>query len=267
MSGLDNVIRAANDHAKDGPAEPGSMLRVRDVTVRFGGFTALDSVSFAVPAGGVVGIIGPNGAGKSTLVDAVCGFIRPTRGSVSLGATEMRQERPSSRAKLGLVRTFQTPRLFDSLAVAEHLQLVQADRFRGAFGLAPHSRHLLERLGLLDQAQERAQALAGGQRKLLDVARAFAQQSLVTVLDEPVAGVAHHHHDAVAEIIRDVVADGTHSVVLVEHNIPFVEAVCDSVVVLDFGRVIANGLWAEVKRNPSVVEAYLGRDGVKAAAQ
>ncbi len=233
-------------------------LEIRDVTVKFGGFTALDSVSLTVRQGSVFGIVGPNGAGKSTLVDVICGFQRLTKGRVSLQGRDLVGEGPSQRARRGLVRTFQTPRLFNSLTVSDHLSLARVEKSEKTDHRNEEVRDALESMRLADRMRARADSLAGGQRKLLDLVRALAQEPSVLVLDEPVAGVASKDQPAVARLIENFVRTKSASVILIEHNLAFLESVCDTVAVLDLGRVIAQGDWAIVKRDEKVVRAYLG---------
>jgi len=251
--------------------DPGRLLDVNGVTVRFGGLTALDDVSFTAAGRQVTGVIGPNGAGKTTLLNVLCGFVRPGQGRMSFGGTELGRLRPHQLAALGITRTLQGVGLFRRLSVLENVMVgaqVQARAgFWSALGGLPASdrderrlraraRDALDRVGAADLAEARPDQLAYGVRKRVALARALAGRPRLLLLDEPAGGLSETELGGLGELISSLSAET--SVVLVEHRMDLVMAVCDTVVVLDFGRVIARGTPDEVQADPAVTTAYLG---------
>ena len=243
------------------------------MTVRFGGLTALDDVSFTAPGRQVTGIIGPNGAGKTTLLNVMCGFVRPDAGRLSFGRTELARLRPHQLAALGIARTLQGVGLFRHLTVLENVMVgaqVQARAgFWSALGgvrsdrderrLQARARDALDRVGAAGLAEARPDQLAYGLRKRVALARALAGEPRLLLLDEPAGGLSEAELGGLGELISSLSAET--SVVLVEHRMDLVMAVCDTVVVLDFGRVIARGTPDEVQADPVVTTAYLGVEG------
>jgi len=241
-------------------------LEVRGLSVRYGGVQALKDVDLAVGPGSLVGLIGPNGAGKTTLIDAVGGFTAAT-GSVSIAGDDVSGLAPHDRARRGLARTWQAADLFDDLSVRENLT-VAADRPT----LKTAARELVtghatpldavgETLALLDLedlADRAADELTQGQRKLVGVARGLVARPRVVCLDEPAAGLDTAESQELGRRLRSVADQGT-ALLLVDHDMGLVLSVCDEVVVLNFGAVIARGTPDEVRADPAVVEAYLGR--------
>ena len=254
--------------------DPAPLLEAHGVTVRFGGLTALDDVSFTAPGRQVTGIIGPNGAGKTTLLNVMCGFVRPDAGRLSFGGTELGRLRPHQLAALGIARTLQGVGLFRHLTVLENVMVgaqVQARAgFWSALGGLPASdrderrlraraRDALDRVGAAGLAEARPDQLAYGLRKRVALARALAGEPRLLLLDEPAGGLSEAELGGLGELISSLSAET--SVVLVEHRMDLVMAVCDTVVVLDFGRVIARGTPDEVQADPVVTTAYLGVEG------
>ena len=247
------------------PAAP--LLSVTDLTVRYGGVVALDSVSMHVPAGGFVGLIGPNGAGKTTFVDALTGFTRYS-GEVRFGGARLDREPAYARARHGLARTFQSGGVFDDLTVAENILIGERT---GSGWLpavisvltgksAPASRgtsDIIGSLGLAGLLGMRAEELSEGQRKLVSVAQALASKPKLLLLDEPAAGLDSAESAWLGEQLLAVRDSGV-AILLVDHDMDLVMSVCDELVVLDFGKVIAMGPPREVLANPLVVAAYLG---------
>ncbi|WP_019181114.1 ABC transporter ATP-binding protein [Microbacterium yannicii] len=240
-------------------------LELRELTVTYGGVVALDHVSFEVPRGSLVGLIGPNGAGKTTLIDAVTGFTR-SRGNVIMADASLAGLPPHSRARRGLRRTWQHGELFDDLSVRENLSVAAdlprawrtlSDIVRGRSGPVASVADTLRILGLEELADTPASELSEGQRKLVGVGRALAPAPELLLLDEPAAGLDTSESAELGHVLRDVVDRGT-TMLLVDHDMGLVMGICDHLVVLDFGRVIAQGTPAEVQANPDVITAYLG---------
>lgn len=248
------------DIATEGRDYAEMLLSIDDVTVTYGRFAALSGVSLRLNRGEVLGIIGPNGAGKSSLIDAMTGFTAPARGTITFNGLRLDRQSPATRARLGLVRTFQTPELFETLSVQEHVMVVRESGKQSDSSTQRRTGPgaVLSAAGLSDRAATSAEFLPGGERKLLELARALAQNPVVLVLDEPVAGLPMRYLSVVVRAIRQVVEHARSGVILVEHNMRFIAETCDAVVVLNFGRVVASGTWDEVRSDQSVIEAYLG---------
>ena len=245
-------------------------LTVTDVVVRFGGVTALAGVSLTVPRGEVCGLIGPNGAGKTTLFDCVSRLTRPRSGRIELSGRDLLALPPHRVAELGVARTFQHLGLVPSLSVRDNVML-GAQRAGSGFlasalrlpsvragerTLRHRADAVLDRLGLAGLATHPATGLPYGTLKRVELARALAAAPDLLMLDEPASGLSHGEVDELAGVIEDVSADMT--VLLVEHHMGMVMRLSDSVVVLDFGRVVATGSPAQVREDPAVLAAYLG---------
>ncbi len=243
------------------------LLSVADLTVRYGGVIALDSVSLAVPSGGFVGLIGPNGAGKTTFVDALTGFTRYS-GEVRFDGGRLDGAPAHVRARHGLARTFQSGGVFDDLTVEENV-LIGERRGSGWLSAvrsvlsgrsAPAStatRKIIESLGLTKFLGMQAEELSEGQRKLVSLAQALACNPKLLLLDEPAAGLDSEESAWLGEQLLAVRDSGV-AILLVDHDMDLVTSVCDELVVLDFGKVIAVGPPREVLADPRVVSAYLG---------
>ena len=235
------------------------MLRVDDVTVRFGGIKALAGVSLQAPDGQVTGLIGPNGAGKTTLFDVATGLRRPRSGRVHLDGRDVTRLGPGRRAHRGLSRTFQRLEVFGSLTVRDNV-LLAAEVAVGLRHLGRAQRmtdDLLARTGLLPVASRPAADLPTGTARLLEVARALATRPTTLLLDEPGSGLDETETHALGDLLLDVAAQGA-AVLLVEHDVDLVMRVCTAVTVLDFGAVLAHGTPAQVQADPRVQQAYLG---------
>jgi ABC-type branched-subunit amino acid transport system ATPase component len=251
-----------------------ALLEIEGLTKSFGGIHAVRQCTFSVPGGQVVGLIGPNGAGKSTVVDLVSGFGRPDSGSVRFGSEQLIGKRPDVISRLGLIRTFQTPREWRNLTVMDNLLLARrrfadeslwrsmtrARRIRRAEEAdRAEIRVILERFQLAGLKNELAVRLSGGQKRLLEFARIAAAGPRLIILDEPMGGVNPVLGARIGDAVGQFAADGA-AVIVVEHNLPFIERTCDQVVVMDLGEVIAQGPFAGLRDNPRVVDAYLGMD-------
>ncbi|XHM64882.1 ABC transporter ATP-binding protein [Streptomyces nigra] len=247
-------------------------LAVTDVTVRFAGLTALDTVSFTVAPGSVHALIGPNGAGKSTCFNVLSGLCRPASGTVRLGDADLTRLAPHRIAALGVARTFQNI-VTTQGTVADNLMLGRHALSRAGFAASalrlPHARReqrdhlarareIAELTGLAEHVDSPVALLSYGDRKRVEFARALCLEPSVLLLDEPVAGMNAAERARAVEVVHTVRAELGLSVVLVEHDMGLVMRLADEVTVLDFGRVIAHGTPDEVRGDPEVLRAYLG---------
>ena len=232
-----------------------AVLEIAEVSVHFGGRMALQDVHLSAEAGVITGLIGPNGAGKTTLFNVVCGLQPPAGGRVRIDGTDVTKLAPFKRARQGLARTFQRLELFGLLTVRENVHLAAEVAKRDDADAVADS--LLERLGLLGLAGQRADRLPTGQARVVELARALATRPRVLLLDEPASGQDERETAAFSAVLREVAADGV-AVVLVEHDIQLVMDVCAHIHVLDLGRVLASGPPAAVQQDEAVLSAYLG---------
>ncbi len=245
-------------------------------SVRFGGLTALDTVSLTVAPGQVVGVIGPNGAGKTTLLNVLCGFIRPDEGQVLIDGRAYDNLRPHRLAGLGIARTMQGVGLFEGLSAIENVMIGANCRATAGFwsallGLPRSDRderrlreeagQALDRVGAGGVADARPGELPYGMRKRVALARALAARPKLLLLDEPASGLAEAELDELGGLIRELT--GEMSLVIVEHHMDLMMSVCDSLVVLDFGKVISRGSPQEIQADPAVTTAYLGVSGAE----
>ena len=254
---------------------PAPLLKVDQVEMRFGGLVALQSVSFAAQKGNITAVIGPNGAGKTTLFNCMTGMYVPTSGSITFNGTEIAAKRPDQIARFGIARTFQNLALFRGMSVRDNL-IVGAYRhgksglLEGALTLmrARREQHaaearaaeLLDFLELTDVADALPDELSYGRQKQVEFGRALMQEAELILLDEPMAGMSRHEKSTMVGLIRRVRDERGVSFLLVEHDMPVIMDLSDHIVVLDFGRKIADGKPHQVQNDKAVIAAYLGDD-------
>jgi branched-chain amino acid transport system ATP-binding protein len=251
------------------------MLSVRDLAVRFGGVAALGGVSFDVRPGTITSVIGPNGAGKTTAFNAITGYLRPARGAITYEGTSLAGLRPSAIARHGIVRTFQRTSVFPALGVRDNV--LTGLHLRGTAGLlgvllgrrrlraeearlAREADEIVEFVGLGHRRSETASALPYGEQRLVELAVALAAGPTLLLLDEPGAGMTASEKTVVSDLIRKIRDRGA-TVLLVEHDMRMVMGISDTVIVLNHGRVIAEGAPAAIQAHPEVIRAYLGSTG------
>ena len=254
-------------------AMPGDViLSIENVAVHFGGLVAISDLNFTVCDGEIVGLIGPNGAGKTTAFNVFTGFLKPTSGEVRYRGTLLNGLKPHEIVSLGLVRTFQRTSVFQNNSVFENLLIGLHRRGRSTpwdtllalprekiaeREFADKAREILTLVGLESRAAELAGALPYGEQRLLGIALALAAQPSMLLLDEPVSGMNPSESAKVMKLVETIRATGV-AVLLVEHDMPMVMRVSDRIVVLNYGRIIAEGSPAEIQRHPDVIRAYLG---------
>lgn len=244
-----------------------AVLEVNNLSKRFGGIVAVDNVSFTVNDGDILGIIGPNGSGKSTLFNCVLGQLIPTEGSVRIDGRESTGLRPCDLNRLGVSRTFQLLQVFPQLSVRDNL-ILAGQEHQGSMtsrlfgrpdaGLGAAADQMIEFFRLTHLASEQAGMLSYGQQKLLDAAMAFMAGPRLVLLDEPAGGVNLTMLGLLRERLQAYHAEHKATFVVIEHQMEFVMALCTRVLVLAEGKIIAEGPPEEVRRNPAVIEAYLG---------
>lgn len=251
------------------------LLSLSKVTKRFGGLTAVSDVSFALQEGEVVGLIGPNGAGKTTVFNLVTGVYQLSEGEIRVAGQPTAKKTPDRITALGVARTFQNIRLFREMSALDNVKV--GFTLKNRYGLwsaflrtkkmrqeeaetETKAMALLETMGLSDLAHEEAGSLAYGPQRRLEIARALATGPRLLILDEPAAGMNPQEKDELARMVLDIKQRFGLTLLVIEHDMKFVMGLCERLIVLDYGRVIARGTPDEIRRDPAVIAAYLGAD-------
>ena len=263
------------------PDYKNAILLAKDITMRFGGVTAVSDFSMAVPTGSIVGIIGPNGAGKTTVFNVLSGFYTPQEGTILLSGRNIHGLKPYEICRLGLARTFQNIRLSTQMTVLENIMVGchvrrHASWWMAAIGMPTYyieeqqlkgkAETLAEKLGLADQLMETAGSLPYGAQRRLEIARALATEPQVLLLDEPAAGMNPNESIDLMNFIGHIRDEFGLTILLIEHDMKVVMGVCEYLWVMEYGALIAQGTPAEIRNNPLVIRAYLGEDVVAAHA-
>jgi ABC-type branched-subunit amino acid transport system ATPase component len=249
------------------------LLSVTGLSIQFGALKAVDDVSFDVGASELVGLVGPNGAGKTTTFNAISGMLKPTAGAIRFDGHAITGAKPEQVARLGIMRTFQNVRLFADLSVVENVMLgayacqpcglatamLRLGRHRDAERQAREAaRHWIERLGLAAYRDAAARTLPLGLQRVMEIARALARSPRLLLLDEPAAGLNGSEKSRLSDLLRLAVREGACALLVVEHDMPMVMGLAERIVVMDFGRKLAEGTPADIRNDPDVIRVYLG---------
>lgn len=252
-----------------------SLLKLNSISRYFGGLKALEHVSFEIPKDSLCGLIGPNGAGKTTLFNVITGVYKPTSGSVEFDSNIISNSKPYQIAELGMTRTFQNIRLFKNLSVLQNVMIAHDLKRKSSFWksiLSSHSFHadekqsqdfclnLLSYFQLQDKAHIESGSLPYGEQRKLEIIRALATQPKLILLDEPAAGLNHSETEGLMQTLDKIKNDFKLTLLLIEHDMKLVMGICEKIIVLDYGKKIAEGSAAEVRSSKQVIEAYLGKE-------
>ncbi len=253
------------------------VLQVEDLSIHFGGLSAVEAVSFYIKQGQIVGLIGPNGAGKTTIFNLLTGVYKPTRGDIYLEKKSILPKKTFQRNQLGMSRTFQNIRLFKDMSVIDNVKTamnasMNYSMLSGVFRLGKYrdqerrvskeAHHILGVMGLDEHAHALARNLPYGQQRKLEIARALGSRPKLLLLDEPAAGMNPTETQDLLDTIKMLRDEFSLSVLLIEHDMHFVMGICEYIFVLDYGRIIANGEPEEIQDNPQVIAAYLGGEKI-----
>ena len=251
------------------------VLAIEDLAISFGGLKALDYFNLELHSKELLGLIGPNGAGKTTVFNIITGIYKPTRGRVFFENRDITNMRPHKITQLGIARTFQNPRLFSDLTVIDNVKI--AYHYHVRYGIAssvlrwPNFRkeertieekslRSLQIFGLSERKDELARNLPYGDQRRLEIARALATEPRLLILDEPVAGMNVLESEELMTLLKKLRHDFDLTILLIEHDMHFVMNICERIIVLDYGKIIAEGEPVEIKNNPAVIKAYLGEE-------
>ncbi len=245
------------------------ILKVENLKMYFGGLKAIDDLSMKVLKEETLGVIGPNGAGKTTLFNVICGVYNPTAGKIILNGEEVQGRKPHEMARKGIARTFQISKPLKDITLLDNVVSALGIKYNIGFKSLFNKSHnkesidkaleILEKVQLLDFKDKKASEVSLGYLRRLEIARALAIDPMLIMLDEPCAGLSNYAIGEVIDLVYDLKDQGK-TIMLIEHNLPISMKVCDRIIVLNFGKKIADGIPGEIKENHQVIEAYLGED-------
>ncbi|KGO13894.1 ABC transporter [Clostridium botulinum] len=242
-----------------------NILEVKDLNINFGGITAIDNLNFSVNEGEILGVIGPNGAGKTTLYNTITGIYKPSKGDIFLNNKKITGMKPYKISKLGIARTFQNIRLFNSLTVLENILVGRVSELKKLVKLNPYMGETLDILkvvGLEKVINNMASDLPYGQQRKVEIARSLAISPKVLLLDEPAAGMNNYEKRDLKNLINILREDFNITVLIIEHDMGVIMELCDRILVLDYGKKIAEGSPEEISNDDNVIKAYMGK-GIK----
>lgn len=241
------------------------ILEVKDLNINFGGITAIDNLNFSVKKGEILGVIGPNGAGKTTLYNTITGIYKPSKGDIFLNNKKITGTKPYKISRLGIARTFQNIRLFNSLTVLENILVGRVSELKKLVKLNPYMEEtcdILKVVGLEKVINNMASDLPYGQQRKVEIARALAISPKVLLLDEPAAGMNNYEKRDLKNLINILREDFNITVLIIEHDMGVIMDLCDRILVLDYGKKIAEGSPEEISNDDNVIKAYMGK-GIK----